>query len=1170
MGGPVACVACGAENADDARFCGNCGAPLGKVCAACGQPNPADGRFCTSCGTALDAAAAETPFGRRETFMPSALADKVRAGSASIEGERKLISVLFADVAGYTALSERLDPEEMRTLMHRAFAAMLDEVRRFEGTVAQLLGDGMLALFGAPIAHEDHAIRAIRTGLALQQSLGPLQSELAAAEIDFRVRVGVHSGLVVFGRIGTDLEFTFQAVGDTVNTASRVQGLAEPGSVLVSEASQRLAAGYVVFEDQGSHEVKNKAEPVHVFRAVRPTGSRSRVDVSAEHGLGPYAGREVELRALGASFDDAISGAGQVVFISGEAGLGKSRLVHEFRTRISDLDHVWLLGRCISYGADIPYVPIVDLLRSATGIEETDDETAMDAKLVARVDQLGGDPAHLPYLRFLLSLDPGDPSVLDEDPMLRKPRVFEAFRDLLLAAVARRPAVVVIEDLHWIDTASAELLSFVLESVATHRLLVVLTHRPDREPPFGERPFHTRIALTPLSEGDTAAVARAATGRQELPVELNALIYRTAEGNPFFIEEVTKSLLESGALVPDGDGFALGRPIEQIEVPDTVQGVIMARLDRLSEEPRQALQTASVIGREFTSRLLERTTGGSGNDEALRQLKAVQLIFERSLYPELVFMFKHALTHEVAYGSLLLERRRTLHSAVADAIRELYADRQADVVEMLAHHYERAERWADAVPYLVASADKAMAGFALEEADGYAGRALAALDRVDAPTDPSARAHLHHVQGLCHELRNEWDPAIESYRAMASAAEAAGDTATQGLGLALVSVAQVYAHDLAGGRASAGQAEAIATSLGDVDLTGLSMVSVLFNQAVAGELEEPYARTAELEATARRANDVFVKGFGLDLAGELLHMRAREEESLPLLHEALSLAEGAQVAQLLQWVYFDVALTTTALGRYDEAFDAARKNIALCERVGDRGFWLCRAKNTYGRIFIELYDFARGEEHNQDAVDRALGFGDLETLRNGMLNVGDCLLGRGDAEAARTCFDDLERAFAADEDPGEWMKWHYVQHLWMSSSMTWLALGQADRALADADRCLEIADPTGTRRYMSKGRRARAGALAALGRLDEALDDAQVALDHAEEIGGPEPVWQAHAARADVLTAAGRHDEAAEAARSAIGVIEGIASAVREPGAAAILLASPPVARVRELSRSRD
>ena len=418
--------------------------------------------------------------------MPADLADKLRAGSADMEGERKLITVLFADVAGYTALSERLDPEEMRALMRRAFDAMLEAIHRFEGTVAQLQGDGLLALFGAPIAHEDHATRAILAGLALQEGLAPLQVELTEGGIDFRVRVGIHSGLVVFGRIGTDLEFTFQAVGDTVNTASRVQGLAEPGSVVASDATHRLAEGYFVFEDRGSHAVKNKAEPVHIFQAVRATGPRSRVDVSAERGLGPYIGRDPELDLLRDRFDAARAGRGQVVFVSGEAGLGKSRLIHEFRERLDD-DHDWLLGRCISYGADIPYVPIVDLTKSASGIDETDPEAEMDAKLTARVSEVGGDPAHLPYLRSLLSIDPGS-EVSDQDPMLRKPRVFEAFRDVLLAAARRQPVVLVIEDLRWIDPPSAELLSFVAESVPTSRLLVLLTHRPDWNRRWGNDP----------------------------------------------------------------------------------------------------------------------------------------------------------------------------------------------------------------------------------------------------------------------------------------------------------------------------------------------------------------------------------------------------------------------------------------------------------------------------------------------------------------------------------------------------------------------------------------------------------------------------------------------------------------------------------------------------------
>jgi len=1157
-----ACAACGAANPADARFCGSCGAALALVCAACGRANPPDGRFCTQCGVALGGPSAEPAFSSRQAFMPADLADKLRAGSADMEGERKLITVLFADVAGYTAMSELLDPEEMRSLMRRAFDAMLEAIHRFEGTVAQLQGDGLLALFGAPIAHEDHATRAILAGLALQEGLAPLQLDLAERDIDFRVRVGIHSGLVVFGRIGTDLEFTFQAVGDTVNTASRVQGLAEPGSVVASEATHKLAEGYFLFEDLGAHAVKNKADPLHVYQAVRATGPRSRVDVSAERGLGPYVGREAELQVLRERFEAAGEGRGQVVFVTGEAGLGKSRLIHEFRERLND-EHVWLLGRCISYGVDIPYLPIVDLTKSASGIDETDTEAEMDAKLTARVAEVGGDPAHLPYLRYLLSIDPGS-AVSDQDPALRKPRVFEAFRDVLLAASAQQPVVLAIEDLHWIDPPSAELLSFVAESVPSNKLLVLLTHRPDWESPLGERPFYARLALEPLSERDTGLVAQGASGEVTLPSELGALIYRKAEGNPFFIEEVTKSLVESGELVHAGTAYALGRPLAQITVPDTVQDVIMARLDRLEEAPRHALQTASVIGREFTSRLLERTSGTS--EDALRQLKSVQLIFERSLYPELVFMFKHALTHEVAYGSLLLERRRALHSAVGDAIRELYADRPSDVVETLAHHYERAERWNDAVGYLVGSAEKAMGGSALVQALNYADRALAAIERSDDAADPALLARLHQLRGQCYELRNEWAPAIECYRSMVAAAEAGRDEGARGFGLAFVSLAQIYAHDLADGAATARQAEAIAARTGDVDLAALSQMSLLFNRAVAGDLAEPYARISDLAQSGRLADDAFTKILSIDFAGELAHMLSEETRATSYIEEAQKIAEEAQMAQPLQYVYFDLALATLAIGRYDDAFDAARKNVALCERVGDQGFWWCRAKNTLGRIYIELGDLERGELHNQEAVDQALVFGDLETLRNAQLNVGDCVLGRGGAAVALDLFEGLQREFDADDDPGEWMKWRYTMHLWMSLGQALLALGDPDRALEYADRCIEQAVATRVKRYISKGHRARALALGALERGEEALASIDRSLAVAEEIGGPEPIWQAHGARAAVLAGVGRGADANEAAAAALAVVEAIVTDLREPGAGDILLESSDVQRIRELA----
>ena len=1119
------------------------------------------------CGAPLrDDVPHDPAYGSRQMYTPEGLAEKIRAGSDALEGERKQISVLFADVVGSTALAERLDPEEVRALMRRLFDVILDAIHRFEGTVAQILGDGVLAFFGAPIAHEDHATRAIFAGLAIQTELRSLQEELGERGIDLRLRIGVHSGLVVFGAIGTDLEFTYQAVGDTTNTASRVQGLAEPGTVVVSDATHRLAEGYFVFQDLGERTVKNKAEPIHIFRAIRPTGLRTRVDVSAGHGLSPYVGRASELELLRERFDLAATGRGQVVFVSGEAGLGKSRLIHEFRERLADRDHLWLSGRCISYGAGIPYVPITDLTRLACGIEEADTEAMMATKLATRVAEVGGDPVHLPYLRCLLSIDPGDPSVAEEDPMMRKPRVFEAFREVLLAAVQREPAVIVVEDLHWIDPPSAELLSFIVESVPDNRLLLVLTHRPEWSPPFGERPFYSRIALEPLSEDDTAIIAVGTSGDSPLPRELAAFIYRKAEGNPFFIEEVTKSLLESGSVVRAETGYALARPLEEIDVPDTVQGVIMARLDRLDEAPRAALQTASVIGREFTSRLLERTAGTSSLDDTVRELKAVQLIFERTLYPELVFMFKHALTHEVAYGSLLHERRRVLHAAVAESIRELYTDRPAEVVETLAHHYERAELWVDAVHYLVGSADKAMAGFALDQALGYADRAVAAMERSDGPPDLGVLAYLHQIRGQCYELRNEWPAALACYREMVAAAEAGGDDVTRGFGLTFVSLAQIYAHQLVEGEETARVAESIAEEIGDPNLRALTKMALLFDQTVMGDLDAAYPQIEVMEQAARSAGDPFTRSITLDLAGEMKHMQSDEHRALALVEEALTIAEHGGLGQPLSYIYFDRILVTLALGRYDDAFAAARKSIAHAERVGDQGFWWCRGKNTLGRIYFELGDLERGALHNQEAVERALIFGDKETLRNAELNLGDCALGRGETDEALSIFEGLERAFAADAYPFEWMKWRYTQHLLMGLSQTWLSLGEAERALTFAEACLELAERTSTLRYISKGRRARGRALGSLGRTNDALEDVGVALRTAQRIGGPEPVWQAHGARAAILLGAGREAEARDAADEALAVVDAIAAALHEPGASEIFLASGEVRWLRAVS----
>ena len=380
-----------------------------------------------------------------------------------------------------------------------------------------------------------------------------------------------------------------------------------------------------------------------------------------------------------------------------------------------------------------------------------------------------------------------------------------------------------------------------------------------------------------------------------------------------------------------------------------------------------------------------------------------------------------------------------------------------------------------------------------------------AIERSGDPAEAGMLANLHQMRGQCYELGNRWDEAIACYRQMATVAASAGDRSQEGLALCLISIAQIYAHDLAEGDVTAQAAEAIGVETGDRDLVLLSQLSRVFNRTMKGDLDDPYARIVGLRDDARRVDDPFPRALGIDFAGEMLHFQGREIEALALIEEAQAIAESAQLGQPMSYVYFDLALTTLALGRYDDAFAAARRSIEHAERVGDQGFWWCRGKNTLGRIYIELGDAKQGELHNQQAADLALTFGDLETLRNAQLNIADCLLARGDAAGALQRFEALQREFDADDNPGEWMKWRYTMHLLASMSLTLHALGEFDRGLACAEQCIERAEATSAKRYLSKGRRVRGLALASLGRVDEGLASIDIALAVAKEIGGPEP-----------------------------------------------------------------
>ena len=823
----MTCPRCQAANRDGARFCRECGATFPAVCAACGAKVEAGSKFCDSCGAPLAAtppqpAAAAPRFGPPESYTPKHLAEKILTSKAALEGERKQVTVLFADLKGSMELLADRDPEEARKLLDPVLERMMEAVHRYEGTVNQVMGDGIMALFGAPLAHEDHAVRACYAALRMQASVVQYAEGVFRSHgVPLQIRVGLNSGEVVVRAIGSDLHMDYTAVGQTTHLAARMEQMATPGTILLAPATLQLAEGYVEVSARGPVAVKGLPERVEIYALTGASASRTRLQAAAARGLTRFVGRDAELEQIRRALALAHQGHGQLVALVGEPGVGKSRLVYEVTHSHRTQDWRILEAGSVSYGKATSYLPVIHLLKAYFKVHDRETHREIREKVTGKLLTLDRTlESILPPLLALLDVLVEDAPWQALDPAQRRQRTLDAVKHLLLRESQNQPLLVVFEDLHWIDAETQALLDGLVECLPTARVLLLVNYRPEYQHGWGRKTYYSQLRLDALPPESAGELLNALLGDDSALEPLKRLLVK--RGNPFFVEESIRTLVETGALTGAHGAYRLARPILALEVPATVQVILAARIDRLPAEDKQLLQTAAVIGKDVPAVLLHAVAEAAEEaavQRGLTHLQAAEFLYETRLFPDPEYTFKHALTHDVTYGTLLQDRRKTLHARIVGTIERAYPNRLTEHVERLAHHATRGELWEQAVTYLRKAGAKALARSANREAVSCFEQALTALGHL-----PDTRERLEQAIDLRFDLRTALFPLGEFERIAGYLREAEGLAGTLDDQRRLGQLSVYLCHNLVitGHPTDAlgfGQnAQGIAESLGDVSL----------------------------------------------------------------------------------------------------------------------------------------------------------------------------------------------------------------------------------------------------------------------------------------------------------------------------------------------------------------
>ena len=981
-------------------------------CPACREQNPDGQKFCGECGAPLGRPANQAKFSSAQSYTPRHLAEKILTSRSALEGERKQVTVLFADMKGSLELLAERDPEDARKVLDPVLERMMDAVHRYEGTVNQVMGDGIMAIFGAPVAHEDHAIRACYAALSLQESIARLAAELRATQgVSIQVRTGLNSGEVVVRSIGSDLHMDYTAVGQTTHLAARLEQLATPGSIFISGECLRLAEGYVEANPLGPVALKGLATPVEVHELIAAGPVRTRLQAAAARGLTPFVGRRLEMETLHEALRRAATGEGQVLAAVGQAGVGKSRLLREFIHSPHTRGWLVLESKSISYGRATPYLPLIDFLKGYFKLQERDDARAIREKVTAKIILLDQPPQDsIPPVLDLLGALPEEHPFRRLEPMQRRSLTARALTDLMVSESRIQPVIMVFEDLHWNDMQTLGLLNAVIPSIRQHAILLLASYRPDEhDDKWGEQPHYRQVRLEPLAQENLTRLLDILLGQNGGLGPVKAFLVARTAGNPFFVEESVRTLVETGVLAGARGRYRLVKPFSSTEVPATVHAILSARIDRLGEAQKRLLQEAAVIGKDVPFALLQAVCGLHEQDlrARLHELQAAEYVYESRLFPDLEYTFRHSMTREVAYSSLLREQTRALHEKVATELVRLASGRLEEHVEQIAEHAEKGQAWPEATEYLQRSGEKAFALYANAEAADYFQRALAALEHL-----PRSHGTLEQSVDLRFELRNslialcELDRIRKCLEAVEPIVAHLGDK-DRSARLASFRCNQHFLaaeqrRAIAAGEAGLRLVQAIGERRLQAELLyriGQSYHLIgdnrkaleLLNQSVVETLEQRARDRFELAVIPAVGSRMWLVSI-LTECGDFKPASAHAERAVELAREALH-----PLSEVLGWLA--VGHVHLRKGEVDEAIRALERGMALTERYSVP-MWRLRLESSLGMARAGRGEFVEGLELAQNALAAAERMGLMVDRPMLHVHLGEALLLAGRIEEA--------------------------------------------------------------------------------------------------------------------------------------------------------------------------